>query len=81
MFKVETIGDCYVACCGLPEPRPDHAVVMGRFAYECLKRMKMGLGKRESVLGPDHPHGPHLVGLDDCGCARLAACCSRFAAC
>lgn len=38
MFKIETVGDCYVAACGLPDPRPDHAVVSARFAKACLKK-------------------------------------------
>lgn len=37
VFKVEVVGDCYVAVCGLPDPRADHAVVICKFAMECVK--------------------------------------------
>jgi class 3 adenylate cyclase len=30
--KIKTIGDCYMAAVGLPQPRPDHAAVIARFA-------------------------------------------------
>eukprot|EP00980_Cylindrotheca_fusiformis_P015177 scaffold4199_cov101-Cylindrotheca_fusiformis.AAC.5 len=53
VFKVETVGDCYVAAAGLPEPTDDHATVACRFARDCLKKMKDVTLKLEVSLGPD----------------------------
>lgn len=53
IFKIETIGDCYVATAGLPEPRVDHAPAMARFAYECLNKMHQLTARLEETLGPD----------------------------
>eukprot|EP00980_Cylindrotheca_fusiformis_P012655 scaffold3091_cov117-Cylindrotheca_fusiformis.AAC.7 len=53
VFKVETVGDCYVSAAGLPEPTDDHAVVACRFARECVKKMKDVILKLEVTLGPD----------------------------
>jgi class 3 adenylate cyclase len=63
VFKVETIGDCYVAVCGLPEPRKDHAVVMARFARNCMERMNELTQKLEVTLGPDTGELTIRVGL------------------
>lgn len=51
--QVETVGDCYVAVTGLPDPLKDHAVVMSRFANDCLNKMVKVVEVLEVTLGPD----------------------------
>jgi len=63
VFKVETVGDCYVAVAGLPEPRADHAVVMARFARECMSRMQSVVRHLEVELGPDTAELSMRIGL------------------
>jgi class 3 adenylate cyclase len=53
VYSVETVGDCYVAACGLPHARKNHAVVMARFANDCLRSMHLLAKKLEVTLGPD----------------------------
>ncbi|KAL3926449.1 MAG: hypothetical protein SGBAC_013470, partial [Bacillariaceae sp.] len=53
VFKVETVGDCYVAVTGLPEPTKAHATAMASFARECVEKFGQVVGVLETTLGPD----------------------------
>ncbi|GKY95689.1 hypothetical protein MPSEU_000529800 [Mayamaea pseudoterrestris] len=53
VFKIETIGDCYVAVTGLPRPRKDHFVAMSRFARDCVSKFQVLTQQLEITLGPD----------------------------
>jgi hypothetical protein len=63
VFKVEVVGDCYVAVAGLPDPRPDHAVVMVKFSNDCLKKMHEVTRQLEVELGPDTTELGLRIGL------------------
>jgi hypothetical protein len=50
LFHFVFLSDCYVAICGVPTPRADHAVAMARFATECLTKMNSLTKELEAKL-------------------------------
>ena len=59
---------------GLPEPMHNHALVMARFAKDCLRRMHEAVRELEVILGPDtadldmrigmHRYAPNSLALN-----------------
>lgn len=47
------IGDCYMCVTGLPDPQPDHAIRMVRFAKQIIRQMHQIVKELERSLGPD----------------------------
>jgi len=68
VFKIETVGDCYVASTGLPEPMENHASVMVEFAVACLTRFNVLIKQLENNLGPDTGDLDLRVGLHSGPC-------------
>ncbi|CAB9509224.1 Receptor-type guanylate cyclase gcy [Seminavis robusta] len=63
VFKVETVGDCYVAAVGLPEPEENHAVIMCKFASDCLRMLDSLVITLAETLGEDTANLSMRVGL------------------
>jgi class 3 adenylate cyclase len=63
VFKVETIGDCYVAVTGLPEPQKNHAIIMVRFARDCMAKLNELKHELVDKLGAETAELEMRVGL------------------
>jgi guanylate cyclase len=63
--KIKTIGDCYMAAAGVPEPRPDHAQALALMALDMLDAMRAseGVGELGLELRVGINSGPVVAGV------------------
>jgi len=63
VFKIETIGDCYVAVTGIPQAQPDHALIMAKFGRDCLMKFNQVKHDLMGRLGADTEELDLRVGM------------------
>jgi adenylate cyclase len=63
--KIKTIGDCYMAAAGVPEPRPDHARALALMALDMLESMRSDddVGRLGLELRVGINSGPVVAGV------------------
>ena len=64
VFKIESVGDKYVAVAGLPKAQELHAVIMARFAAMCRDKMNGLIVDLEKTLGPGTAELQVRIGLN-----------------
>ena len=63
VFRVESMGDSYVAVAGVPEPQADHAVRMAKFAQEIMLKFNEVTHALDKTLGPETSDLQLRIGL------------------
>jgi class 3 adenylate cyclase len=53
VYKLSTVGDCYIACAGVPHPQNDHAIVLTQFAERCRQKANELLVRLSPKLDTD----------------------------
>ncbi|KAL3826798.1 hypothetical protein ACHAXA_000624 [Cyclostephanos tholiformis] len=48
VFKLGTIGDCYIAVTGIPQPVQDHAILLTQFAFDARDKVREVCARLES---------------------------------
>ena len=53
VFKLGTVGDCYIAATGIPESQEDHAVLLATYTERCRQKLKEIITSSAQDYGED----------------------------